>query len=64
MAKHMPVQGNKGEEGSFMDLGGSIVNKESIRGKQKVESRVTFHWLSLEVSNKQLAWHFLSFCLN
>lgn len=51
MAKHMPVQGNKGEEGSFMDFGGSIVNKESIRGKQKVESRVTFHWLSLEVSH-------------
>lgn len=50
-AKHMPVQGNGAEGGSFMDLGGSIVNRESIRGNQKVESRVTFHRLSMQVSH-------------
>lgn len=37
MMNHMQVQINKGEECSFMDLRGAIVNKESFGGNWKFE---------------------------
>lgn len=32
MVNHVKVLRNKGEECSFMELGGAVVNKESIGG--------------------------------
>lgn len=43
MVNNTEVQRNKGEECSFMVLGGAVVNKESIGSKLRVQSIVTFY---------------------
>lgn len=47
MASHVQAQRSwEGEERSFTDLGGALVNKESIGGEQKVEvQRLLIGWV-------------------